>query len=304
MRHAAWAGGDSPSPSVDAVRCPGARSPASGGVGLSSASDPPSRQRSSTSALTDSRQFVVFSDRGTVPLSETPAWLPPPTARLLPLVSLDLVQLLQDGLGIVLVDADLGHGPRGPEPHVRVFLLAEQVLERVNGLRRSGVGLGVEAGSGLGLVIGEPLETAIVAGCLRSSLLANKNEDSPSLAAKGSGSIFGEGHGPDLCRPHGANGLWAELMRRSLGLDVLACPRCGARLTLIALIEDGAFPAVAIPLHVIAHAWLASVAERQPVVHASARRTVHESKSFSRRRRPGPYSTAFGWPSSRRPGLC
>ena len=27
-------------------------------------------------------------------------------------------------------------------------------------------------------------------------------------------------------------------MRRSLGLDVLACPRCGGRLTLIALIED------------------------------------------------------------------
>ena len=29
-------------------------------------------------------------------------------------------------------------------------------------------------------------------------------------------------------------------MRRSLGLDVLACPRCGGRLTLIALIEDPA----------------------------------------------------------------
>ena len=29
-------------------------------------------------------------------------------------------------------------------------------------------------------------------------------------------------------------------MRRSLGLDVLACPRCGGRLTLVALIEDPA----------------------------------------------------------------
>ena len=29
-------------------------------------------------------------------------------------------------------------------------------------------------------------------------------------------------------------------MRRSLGLDVLACPRCGGRLTLIALIDDPA----------------------------------------------------------------
>ena len=29
-------------------------------------------------------------------------------------------------------------------------------------------------------------------------------------------------------------------MRRSPGLDVLVCPRCGGRLTLIALIEDPA----------------------------------------------------------------
>ena len=39
------------------------------------------------------------------------------------------------------------------------------------------------------------------------------------------------------CR-HGSNYLWAELMCRSLGLDVLRCPRCGGRLKLIALIED------------------------------------------------------------------
>jgi len=31
---------------------------------------------------------------------------------------------------------------------------------------------------------------------------------------------------------------WAELMRRTFGLDVLACPRCGGRLRLVALIED------------------------------------------------------------------
>ena len=40
-----------------------------------------------------------------------------------------------------------------------------------------------------------------------------------------------------VCR-HSRNYLWAELMRRSLGLDVLACPRCGGRLRLIALVED------------------------------------------------------------------
>jgi len=29
---------------------------------------------------------------------------------------------------------------------------------------------------------------------------------------------------------------WAELMRRTFGVDVLACPRCGGRLRLVALI--------------------------------------------------------------------
>jgi hypothetical protein len=34
------------------------------------------------------------------------------------------------------------------------------------------------------------------------------------------------------------NRPWADLMRRSFGLDVLACPRCGGRLRLIATILD------------------------------------------------------------------
>jgi len=33
---------------------------------------------------------------------------------------------------------------------------------------------------------------------------------------------------------------WATLMRRAVGIDVLACPRCGARLRLIATVEDPA----------------------------------------------------------------
>ena len=39
-------------------------------------------------------------------------------------------------------------------------------------------------------------------------------------------------------RAHGQ--LWADLMQRTVGLDVLACPRCGGRLRLIALIERAA----------------------------------------------------------------
>ena len=42
--------------------------------------------------------------------------------------------------------------------------------------------------------------------------------------------------GPDT-RPR-SNLLWAQLMQRSFGFDVLACPRCGGQLRLIALIED------------------------------------------------------------------
>jgi hypothetical protein len=33
---------------------------------------------------------------------------------------------------------------------------------------------------------------------------------------------------------------WATLMRRAFGIDVLACPRCGGRLRLIATVEDPA----------------------------------------------------------------
>ena len=33
---------------------------------------------------------------------------------------------------------------------------------------------------------------------------------------------------------------WSDLMRRSMGIDVLVCPRCGGRLRLIALIDDPA----------------------------------------------------------------
>ena len=61
---------------------------------------------------------------------------------------------------------------------------------------------------------------------------------SPGAAAEADATV----DGPRLaahCR-HTRNYRWAALMRRSLGLDVLACPRCGGRLTLIALIEDPA----------------------------------------------------------------
>jgi hypothetical protein len=39
-------------------------------------------------------------------------------------------------------------------------------------------------------------------------------------------------------RPAGRGWRWADLMRRAFDWDVLACPRCGGRLRLIALIFD------------------------------------------------------------------
>jgi len=46
--------------------------------------------------------------------------------------------------------------------------------------------------------------------------------------------------GDAVGRGDGRRGRWAALMRRTFGFDVLACPRCGGRLRLIALIEDAA----------------------------------------------------------------
>jgi hypothetical protein len=45
---------------------------------------------------------------------------------------------------------------------------------------------------------------------------------------------------PDTTRRRACGQCWADLMRRTFGFDVLACPRCGGRLRLIALIEEAA----------------------------------------------------------------
>jgi hypothetical protein len=45
---------------------------------------------------------------------------------------------------------------------------------------------------------------------------------------------------PETARGQARGQCWAALMQRAFGFDVLACPRCGGRLRLIALIEDAA----------------------------------------------------------------
>jgi hypothetical protein len=41
----------------------------------------------------------------------------------------------------------------------------------------------------------------------------------------------------DPAAPKARHWAWANLMRRAFDIDVLACPRCGGRLRLIATVE-------------------------------------------------------------------
>lgn len=50
----------------------------------------------------------------------------------------------------------------------------------------------------------------------------------------------GQADAPEAARRRARGQCWAALMRRTFGFDVLACPRCGGRLRLIALIEGAA----------------------------------------------------------------
>ncbi|MGE3844366.1 MAG: transposase [Vicinamibacterales bacterium] len=60
--------------------------------------------------------------------------------------------------------------------------------------------------------------------------------------APSGGAAPGATAGPDATTapsPGPAGRRWADLMRRAFEVDVLACPRCGGRLRLVALLEAG-----------------------------------------------------------------
>ena len=63
--------------------------------------------------------------------------------------------------------------------------------------------------------------------------VAASEEPAPITEAVSTGTDAPDGGG----RP-GSGWRWADLMRRAFDLDVLACPRCGGRLRLIAVILD------------------------------------------------------------------
>ena len=72
----------------------------------------------------------------------------------------------------------------------------------------------------------------------RSLVVQSGTTDGPSTAAESAAAD--EAHPETADRRHRRNYLWADLMRRSMGLDVVTCPRCGGRLRLIAVIDDPA----------------------------------------------------------------
>jgi len=69
------------------------------------------------------------------------------------------------------------------------------------------------------------------------SRLRAREPDTPVVACQGPTAVESSPHSAAATPPR-TNRLWAELMQRSFGFDVLACPRCGDRLELIALIQD------------------------------------------------------------------
>lgn len=67
------------------------------------------------------------------------------------------------------------------------------------------------------------------------------SEDSGDAGLKESaGEQAREADSVETARRQARGQCWASLMERTFGFDLLACPRCGGRLRLIALIEDAA----------------------------------------------------------------
>jgi hypothetical protein len=70
----------------------------------------------------------------------------------------------------------------------------------------------------------------------RSALVPVIADDVDASDAEVSGELDGKASRAPASRAGAYQ--WAELMRRTFGVDVLACPRCGRRLRLVALIEQ------------------------------------------------------------------
>src|SRR5207237_3863539 len=63
-------------------------------------------------------------------------------------------------------------------------------------------------------------------------------DGSPSVEAPVVASASADANDEPTAAPSARHWAWAALMRRAFDIDVLACPRCGGRLRLIATVED------------------------------------------------------------------
>jgi len=61
--------------------------------------------------------------------------------------------------------------------------------------------------------------------------------DAPPVQAPAAASASADANDAPPAAPPSRHWAWAELMRRAFDIDVLACPRCGGRLRLIATVE-------------------------------------------------------------------
>ena len=94
------------------------------------------------------------------------------------------------------------------------------------------------------------MESAERGGALEARPLSARDDGAVSRVTSGDGRDAGltesateparEADAAETARRHARGQGWASLMERTFRIDVLACPRCGGRLHLIALIEEAA----------------------------------------------------------------
>lgn len=154
-----------------------------------------------------------------------------------PPIAHDRIRLAADG-DILL---ELRHRWSDGTTHLRFHPL--ELLERLAALTpRPRINLVLYYGVLAAHAAWRPRLPAPGAEALPAAPSASRDVQQATDAATASASTGGTSS-KTVARPsarRGSNWLWAELMQRSFGFDVLACARCGGRFELIAVIEQAA----------------------------------------------------------------
>ena len=139
-----------------------------------------------------------------------------------PLTGFEVVQFLQDRLGVVLVHPNLGHGPRRAQPDGGMRRVAEQVGERLDGARRQRRDAAegrLEGGVARRLVLGlergilgqpaaqRPLPNAAARGGVPDRRLGQERQNRLLAHGRGFGAVAGPGC-PAICGHLRPSGFW------------------------------------------------------------------------------------------------